>query len=1669
MGIGRTTAMQMVEAEAYDPEKLGARCDLCVLRTMRVGQPVGPELRSGSPIGSIVAEAPGEKEVEFGRPLVGQSGVELNESLKSVGATRQEFDLHNAIACRPPDNELDRVMLKWQRGNKKREKEGLEPLPSPIECCRPRLVAELDGSSKVLALGKTALVSLTRGNASILEVRGGPVEGHLLPDGSYVAGVQPSDAPAGTRPLRILPTLHPAFVVRARRWTRAFRSDLSRAHRWFTTGALGWVEPQVTYNPTPDELSRFLARTDIDYVVDLETTVDDPTVADLRTVGIGHEFAAVVCTLESIETGASAYTAADDQRVREILKEFFADPARLKIGHNAGYFDQMVVKQHFGVEMSPLVDTILLHRVVESELPHKLAYVGSVYTDVTAWKAAHTATEAQSDRELAHYNAVDCVVTARAAVKLADAAYLRNQMSVVRRDHAVQRMCVGLHENGLFVDRAARDRVAAELLAKIADYRRQAQAACGVPDLNPNSVPQLRTLLFEDWKLPPVDYTKLGDPSTNDESIRAMRSANRDDLKIVGFLDALRKYRKVAKEYGTYVRRLVPAGQPLDGLAFKDEDEEEAAERGLIMADGRVRPDYNAHGTTCVTPETWVLTCDGPRQIGRAAEFGPEGSEVESTGLALHDGDGLNGVTALIHPKPARCLRVKAALGIEVTGPAHHRIQVAPDRADFSRQRSDGAWEMVEPTWEWCRMDQLGPGAYVRVPIGMNVWGSGAALPQVPPRPRATNSIEVRIPDTATPELARFVGLYNADGSIHDANGSFSIRITNRTRPDAREQALDLARGLFGDAAVRADSDGVHVTSIALAEWAQAIGLGRGGVNKRAPDWVLASPREIVCEYLQGLSADSSLALQDGITPRWRFSNYESLAREVQVLLLNLGIPSSLRFVGSRARPNSWEVMVSGIDDVQAVCAITGQVMPPPVRFVEGQRRPKYIRRGNTLWLRVQMVEDAGVRPLRDVTVRKTHAFWSNGVVSHNSGRLSSSNPNAQNWPKHLRKLIVAQPGHAIVGADADQLELRIIVAIAQIAVYLEAFAAGKDPHAMTASLMFGRKFDELVPKSEMWDRLRKIAKSIKYASFYGSGDETVHGLVTSAEDDEGNLIYGDLTLREVSMLKRNWLKGIPELPRWWEDTMDEYRSLGHVVDPVWGRRRDFLDGEAFNEIVNHPVQCVPGWSRVLTKDGYVPIEQLRGLEFTAWTGKRWAPARVLYRGIKELHRVTTKRGMHFACDDDHRGKFVGREGYEWRKFVEAGQGARFAVDLAREHDFGQPMDELDAYVAGYWTGDGSSTPDGHHAHAVSFVVANGEGDSRAGEQMWAKLKKWAVLRGIELARREQEGCFQATFYKGATEWLRSIGADPAWKAHTKRVPESIWRADLAARKAFLRGFLDADGYASSDGAVLLNLCQHQLLQDTMVLARTVGIEGTIRGPYASDDKGHQAFRLVLNGAQTFDSVQWGRPCRLRTSTVGLSPRFECKRVHSNLVPSSGADRVIKSRVKTSATPSVSPYVLSRMGADGLYDHDAVTSVNTRRIFVPVFTLEVDDADHQYVVEGVISKNSAGAHIIHDSTFDLLTDIPFGKWGPGTGLISQVHDAVYVEAPCPHPRHDPPKLPNGKPDEKQREFGWCPPKCQCPANWAARRIEAAMNRKVPGLDGVVFSATAKIGKSWGDV
>ena len=135
----------------WDPRDQGARCDECPLREEREGGPVPAEWPS-RPIALLVGEAPGETEVAKGRPFCGKAGLELMSALGSVGIARSHVALTNVVACRPPENKYDLIVHRLQRENKRREKADLDPIPTPAQCCRPRLLTDLSKLPKIVAL-----------------------------------------------------------------------------------------------------------------------------------------------------------------------------------------------------------------------------------------------------------------------------------------------------------------------------------------------------------------------------------------------------------------------------------------------------------------------------------------------------------------------------------------------------------------------------------------------------------------------------------------------------------------------------------------------------------------------------------------------------------------------------------------------------------------------------------------------------------------------------------------------------------------------------------------------------------------------------------------------------------------------------------------------------------------------------------------------------------------------------------------------------------------------------------------------------------------------------------------------------------------------------------------------------------------------------------------------------------------------------------------------------------------------------------------------------------------------------------------------------------------------------------------------------------------------------
>lgn len=126
-----------------DPRKWGAKCDQCPLNGQ---QPVWGD----GPPNALVAylgEAPGRDEVAMGIPFIGRSGQTFENWLGKKKLTRNDVWVDNAIMCFPPGGELKlflQVARKTHKANQKGVKKDEQVAFShPVDCCRPRLMAQL--------------------------------------------------------------------------------------------------------------------------------------------------------------------------------------------------------------------------------------------------------------------------------------------------------------------------------------------------------------------------------------------------------------------------------------------------------------------------------------------------------------------------------------------------------------------------------------------------------------------------------------------------------------------------------------------------------------------------------------------------------------------------------------------------------------------------------------------------------------------------------------------------------------------------------------------------------------------------------------------------------------------------------------------------------------------------------------------------------------------------------------------------------------------------------------------------------------------------------------------------------------------------------------------------------------------------------------------------------------------------------------------------------------------------------------------------------------------------------------------------------------------------------------------------------------------------------------
>lgn len=1095
----------------------GADCTRCPLYKQGRG-PVLPQLVPNSPL-VVIGEAPGKWERKRGAPFVGESGQVLNNALAQGGLPRGAVTITNTILCQPPDeydfeSYLDAVDRKGQE--------------SPVTCCSKRLKADLaDANSTVeLAVGAQALKAMAQHHQLTF--------GHKRNKAEAIAKQQDDDSDAAATHIAhmrrqhgspviirdgaprkvLLACYHPAYAMRgAKAWMPVIQSVITRAARIAVRkGALDWVKPTYNVDPTIEEVEAFAETVVSQRLRVVEDTETDGIVTQtcrVRCVGLGAVIdgreTIIIVPFRDME-GRLAWGGN-----KELLRRAALAVRRIMdnceiIGQNIVGFDTAVLMRN-GL-MTPgrkeCFDTALAaHDTDFCDMPKDLRSLCAYFFEAPNHKddADHKAVGKIGYHKLKVYCGDDILVTMRVADKLRDRIDRLKTWAQFATDTKLAPIVRDMGDLGLVIDERRRVALQESLTVQVAKYdlkfkfgmscllmddvklaelrrvmhaKRDSEAArtdvmhdvvreYRLDSFNANSPPQLREWLYGTCDLTPVlnteghDYDEEDgdDPSTG---VAAVLKLQEKYPHMQGVLDALLEYRAYNKLLSTYVADKKKRIRTVDWTQY-----------GLPHCD-------------------WLRILN----VSYKAHVVPSG-RLASTPNCFDD------QTDILTKRGW--------------------IRFAELRSDdlVAQYNTDGSIEFVVPTQFIARSFDGDLITLSGRSVDLAVTPDHRMLLQ---RGRPKAGTPAKYIECTADEWVSSTTLYLRHAGVHRA-GELAL--------SAAQLALICAAQADGyvNSSDEWEFSFTKHRKIERLRWAlEALGITWREADKQNGEYVQRRFR---------VSRDQMSWLDTYVSWRDEQGAYAADSKtfgpwvtELTQEALRLFTRETWHWDGCHTRQNHYSSSVKAAADWVQIAHVLSD---------ERAKLRSYENRGTTLpnW-QVDVIKNrattcTGAHADNDAPVTKARRRYtgivycvsvpSSYIVVRRGGKPVVVGQ-CQNWPAfgkaNMRTMVGSPPGHVIVGADFDQLELRIYAAVSGDKLLLQAFAEDLDPHSLNAASLLAKN------EGELWDWYHKIKNAeSKYKKYWRTVAKRFAFLECLAEGSQVLTKRGLVAIERVRLSDKVW------------------------------------------------------------------------------------------------------------------------------------------------------------------------------------------------------------------------------------------------------------------------------------------------------------------------------------------------------------------------------------------------------------------------------------------------------------------------------------------------------------------------------------------------------------------
>jgi uracil-DNA glycosylase family 4 len=1527
----------------------------------------GPE----NPKWLAIGEGPGRNEVAMGRPFIGASGQMVNKALQAIRRPRDQIWVDNSTLCQPTPYATD------------------EDKKLARKCCEPRFRAQIMQwpDRPILALGAIAARAFLGTRFSINEMAGSY---HWIEKKKWGARA-------------VIPTIHPAAILRggggiggAHAPDLAFWNliyDMAKIDAIANGKDIVFREDDIaTEYEDPKRAEQLVRQMVLDaracgmIATDTETYVEDerkhsalqPLNAKMSALGLATE-----------GWGLSVAWNIMTPYAKRLVANVFADYNVRKVMHNRLY-DRPVLARHGLPVYGPNDDTMLRHHSAFPGLSHSLQRVATQYFAITPWKAEFRKGH-DTPENLTRYNAKDTLVTARIDAPLTIALKKTQSERTYEIDLKSTEVAQWMHEKGVPVSREVNQQLYNTFLENMTQARQVMEDAAYDPAIQKKLWDRLafeqakrirkadpiddfearhKTRLEEiqhahnkgrwQWKIGSGEhvaaYLKARGVPLYFMTPTGRTSTKKEILEQFSHLpevQSLLDYRENQKMFSTFVYRFFDR-YDVNGNIVK---------YGYADEDSRIHPRWSVHKITgrwgaedpmCFDGDTEILTENGWVRFDAL----PRNVRVAQYHLEDRIVDFVHPTDYIERHHASSMVRLQGK-NIDLVVTPDHRFPVRPRPR---RRCSNPRWRDIRAD-AWKKEYQL-PVA------GRYVGGSWA------PSPAYVSFVCAAQADGSWNGYGWYFGLSKTRKierlrNVLDTLG-LSYRLTDKTEPDPFREGTFRTRKIIY----------VHKSEVG-DEVAQRLGLTTGQTGKGLfGAWVLDLTATMLNQFALEIEFWDGCPTREG------------------------------QFASSQKQSADWAQIAFVLTDRRAKIRPynSGALQTKTNWQVDVARRTR--TKGATWYIGTDQAvatEIPGSKIVYCVSVPSSY------ILVRRNGKVVVAG-NCQNWPKankkkgrpNLRSQVVAPDGRIFVGFDFAQLEARIIALYSGDPFLCDIFWNHKDIHSEFARVVWPN-YDSL--PIDQRKVLRDTIKRPEYGAFYGGQIDTLWKNVVKD--------YPDVKLQDIAKMVTLMTAKMPGVTLWHNKLLRDVAVAPHEIrSAVYGRRRCFPLGNAdINDVYNFPVQCLRGDQRVLTTNGWKPIEQLvPGVDTLMQPSGRTTTAfKLRSTGTRDIYEVQTK-GRRIYCTKEHRFLTYVRGGkVAWMKTRYLEQGRHLAVDFTPAQGGYDPpnVNPAIAEALGALVGDGNYTRRGFVITCTTKRYANHI--KRLVETSWPDMV--CRVRSIKKQAAKHKQLWSVSSEgQLASARLKVLGLQPA-TAKAKSLPTWVETATLPTRVALLKGLFDSDG-GHTGVDVSFTTTSWELARTTQRLLLSVGIDArhyTLKRSHriiirpTSRPLFDQLIGFTYSEKrQRLQSRQHKNPIdRLPSDLVQHVARLLKKRLPKR---DKGWTKLEHARLTRALQGSASQQQMEKIFSachrcaeiddieqiytDGLkFFWEEIVSV--RRVGrAQTFELEIED-DHGYVAEGFVTHNSTASDVMATGMLRIVPRLQ-QKYINAFPIL-QIHDAMVFE------------------------------------------------------------------------